>query len=70
MDYFITIIKRKIENEDWVSNKTKDNTIQLHILNWSFKRTISIKNRQISAFMLLLGEQVNDKIATEYNKFS
>ena len=26
----------KIENEDWASNKTKDGTIQYHILNRSF----------------------------------
>ena len=25
-----------IENDDWAENKTKDNTIQLHILNKSF----------------------------------
>ena len=26
----------KLENEDWVSNKTKENTIQLHIISRSF----------------------------------
>ena len=60
----------KIENEDWASKKTKDNTIQLHILSRSFTRTISIKNRQVIAFIFLLVEQVNDKITTEYSKFS
>ena len=33
----------KLENQDWVSNKTKDNTIQLHILNSSFTYTARIK---------------------------
>ena len=33
----------KLENQDWVSNKTKDNTIQLHILNRSFTYTARIK---------------------------
>ena len=32
-----------IENEDWASNKTKDNTIQLHILNRSFDYTAIIQ---------------------------
>ena len=32
-----------IKNEDWVPNKTKDNTIQLHILNGSFNYIASIK---------------------------
>ena len=42
----ITFIKNKalhIENDDWAENKTKDNTIQLHILNRSFTYTIDIK---------------------------
>ena len=33
----------KIENEDWISNKTKDNTIMLHILNRSLYHTVSIE---------------------------
>ena len=36
-------LELKLENEDWVSNKTKDNTIQLHILNSSFTYTARIK---------------------------
>ena len=36
-------LQLKLENEDWVSNKTKDNTIQLHILNSSFTYTARIK---------------------------
>ena len=32
-----------IENEDWASNKTKDNMIQLHILNRNFNYTIDVK---------------------------
>ena len=42
----ITFIKNKalhIENDDWAENKTKDNTIQLHILNRSFTYTIDTK---------------------------
>ena len=35
-----------IENDDWAENKTKYNTIQLHILNRSFTYTIDIKKDQ------------------------
>ena len=34
-----------IENEDWAKNITKDNTIQLHLLNRSFTYTIDICNK-------------------------
>ena len=56
-----------IENEDWASNKTKDNTIQLHILNRSFNYTASIKKNQCIGFIFLLGEQATDTINTKYN---
>ena len=36
-----------IENDDWAENKTKNNTIQLHLLNRSFTYTIDIKNQCI-----------------------
>ena len=38
-----------IENNDWANNKTKDNTIQLHLLNRSFTRTIDVKKDQCIA---------------------
>ena len=41
----------KIEDNDWVSNKTKNDTIQLHILNRSFTRTIEIRKNQVIAFL-------------------
>ena len=56
-----------IENEDWVSNKTKNNTIQLHILNRSFNYTASIKKNQCIGFIFLLGKQATDTINTKYN---
>ena len=56
-----------IENEDWVSNKTKDNAIQLHILNRSFNYTINIKKNQCIGFIFLLGEKATDSINTKYN---
>ena len=36
-----------IENDDWIQNKTKDNTIQLHILNRRFTHTIDIKKTSV-----------------------
>ena len=35
-----------IENEDWASNKTRDNIIQLHVLNRSFNYKINVKKRK------------------------
>ena len=80
MDKFITITERtriknwkwrlglKIENKDWASNKTKDGTIQPHILNRSFTRTIEIKKKkQVIAFLFLLGQKIMN-IKTK-NKF-
>ena len=56
-----------IENDDWVENITKDNTIQLHILNRSFNHTIDVKKIQCIGFIFLLGEQGTDSITTKYN---
>ena len=72
MDKFIPSLKGlglKIENEDWVSNKTKDGTIQLQILNRSFTRTFEIRKKQVIALLFLLGQKSTDFINTKYNKF-
>ena len=60
----------KIEDNDWVSNKTKNDTIQLHILNRSFTRTIEIRKNQVIAFLFLLGQKSTDKINTKYTVFT
>ena len=57
----------KIQEHNWTSNKLKDDTIQLNILNRNFTRTTHIKKDQETAYMLLLGQKFNDIIATEYN---
>ena len=54
-----------IENDDWIENKTKGNTIQLHILNTSIQYTASVKKKQCIGY--LLGERVNHKVITKYN---
>ena len=56
-----------IENDDWVTKKTKDNIIQLHILNRSFNYTASIKKNQCIGFIFLLGERSTDAIYTKYD---
>ena len=56
-----------IEDNDWAENKTKDNTIQLHILNRSFTYTIDIKKPQCIGFIFLFGERITDPITTKYN---
>ena len=43
---FLKTLGLRIEDHYWVSNTTKDNTIQLHILNRSFTSTASIKKNQ------------------------
>ena len=60
-------IELRIENNDWTSNTTKYNTIQLHILNRSFNYTANIKKNQCIGFIFLLGEKYNDIITTKYN---
>ena len=57
----------KIEDYDWTSNKLKDDTIQLHILNRNFTKTTHIKKVQEIAYMFLLGERYNQKIVIEYS---
>ena len=59
----------KTEDNDWLSNKTKNDTIQLRILNRSFTKTFEIRKNQVTAFMFLLGQKSADIINTKYTKF-
>ena len=63
-------LRLKIGDNDWVSNKTKSDTIQLHILNRSFTRTIEIGKNQDIALLFLLGQKSTDKINTKYTVFT
>ena len=56
----------RIENQDWCSNRLKDETIQLHTLNRHFTRTVCIKKNPIIAYIFLLGEKINDKVYTKH----
>ena len=55
------------ENDDGKNNLTKDNTIQLHLLNTSFTYTINITKSQCIGFIFLLGERYTDIVTTKYN---
>ena len=57
----------KLENQDWGSNKTKDNTFQLHIRNRSFTYTARMKKNQCIGFIFSLGEKLNEVITTKYS---
>ena len=56
-----------IENEDWASNNTKNNTIELPILKRSFNYTTSIKKNQCIRFIFWLGGRATDTIHAKYN---
>ena len=57
-----------IEKTDWVSNRTKNNTIQLHLFNKSYYYAINIKQDDVLGYIFLLGKTCNDKIKTQYKK--
>ena len=42
-----------IEDHDWKDNKTKKNTIQLHLLNKSFIYTVNINEKQCIGYIFL-----------------
>ena len=56
-----------IEDHKWTTNKLKDNTIQLDILNKNFYNTTTIKKDQELGYMFLLGQKFNESINTKYN---
>ena len=55
-----------LEDHDWKNNMTKQNTIQLHLLNKSFIYTMKIAEKQCIGYIFLLGEKYHYKITTEY----
>ena len=55
-----------LEDHDWKNNMTKQNTIQLHLLNKSFIYTVKIAEKQCIGCIFLFGEKYDDKITTEY----
>ena len=59
--------KRSIENSNWISNKRKDDIIQLDILNRHFWNTINIRKNQELAYILSNNQKCCDKLVTTSN---
>ena len=53
-----------IENHAWESNKSKDGTIQLDILNKSFYNDTNIKKNQEIDYIFIMNQKRNEKIVT------
>ena len=60
----------KLKTMTGYQTKHKNDTIQLHILNRSFTRTIEIRKNQVIMFLFLLGQKSTYKINTKYTIFS
>ena len=58
----------KIEDNDWVSNKTKNDSVT-HIEQKFYKNNWNKKN-QVIAFLFLSGQKSTDKINTKYTVFT
>ena len=60
-------IKLSIENSNWISNKRKEEIIQLDILNRHFSNTINIRKNQELPYVFLINQKSWDKLVTTYN---
>ena len=61
--------KLSIENSNWISDKRKDEIIQLDILNRHFFNTINIRRNQELAYIFLKNQKSCDKLVTIYNTY-
>ena len=50
-------IKLSIENSNWISNKRKEEIIQLDILNRHFSNTINIRKNQELPYVFLINQK-------------
>ena len=55
------------DTENWAMNRTKNNTIQLHLLNRSHYYDIKIKKNDIIGYAFLLGKLSTQDIKIVYN---
>ena len=62
--------KLSIESSNWISNKRKDEIIQLDILNRHFCNTINIRKNQELAYIFLINQKSFDKLVTTYNIYN
>ena len=54
------------DKETWFTNKTKQNTIQLHLFNRSFYYKIKIKKNDIIGFGFLLAKEDDENVDITY----
>ena len=54
------------DKETWFMNKTKQNTIQLHVFNKSFYYKVRIKKHDILGFGFLLGKKDGQNLDISY----
>ena len=62
--------KLSIENSNWISNKRKDEIIQLDILNRHSCNTINVRKNQELAYIFLINQKSCDKLVTTYNIYN
>ena len=62
--------KLSIENSNWISNKRKDDIIQLDILKRHFCNTINTRKNQELANIFLINQKSCDKLVTTYNMYN
>ena len=56
-----------LENLDWISNKTKDSTIQVDILNKGFYNSVNVNKNQALLYSFLINQKSNEKVVTKYD---
>ena len=59
--------KLSIENSNWISNRRKDEIIQLDILSRHFCNTTNIRKNQELAYIFLINQKRCDKLVTTFN---
>ena len=62
--------KLSIENSNWISNKRKDEIIQLDILNRHFCNIINVRKNIELACNFLINQKSCDKLVTTYNIYN
>ena len=67
-----SFVSRKLstENSNWISNKRKDEIIQLDILNRHFCNTINIGKKQELGYTFSINQKSCDKLVTTYNIYN
>ena len=67
-----SFVSRKLskENFNWISNKRKDEIIQLDILNRHFCNTINIGKKQELGYTFSINQKSCDKLVTTYNIYN